>query len=394
MSASHAKGSTCVKSANIYDSLRDDFIAVTSTPDKDRNVKRRGLGFERDSTSPRMSTAPKIETQSVVKTDPGTESNQKSRRNMVNSSNEPKPKNRNEPQYTNQHMIHIDSSVATESQIRAVIEKAIKEVQKNHYKDFRTLFRVNVVSNRAGKLFGYSYVWFTNPEAYNLILGRNLDGTERAEYYDDPNWTPPEKPLQDAMDESFANMKGNRSWVELTEEEERIQALYSCPQIKRVLPHLMPLDSIEYEPGQYEQARQLMIDEAKRKGKWTEGMEIKVPERINLVVGPAVVTNVDPKYCHNVLCCLDIPPWITDQDIREIFLPYRNSSRTMGTGKADEYPKVTVNRSRNKEQHMAFVTFDPRTHDAQFCLMMTRKFDFTKGNNKHTLIFNHAFKTN
>ena len=340
----------------------------------------------------------------------------------TNGGHEWKPwaaRNKNEPQHTNCHLIYVESSVATEEQIRACISKAIKEYQHKHDKNFKTSFRVNAVSNRAGKLFGYSYIWFTNPETYHLLLGRNPDGSPRVEYYDDPNWSPPPRPYEETLREALyqdvdpAGSTGppmlkrkSLSWADSVEEEERIQALYTCPQLTRKLDHLMPLSPIEYEKDQRDQARQLMIEEAKRKNRWTEDLVIVVPNMIQLIPGPAVVSSVESKYCHNVLCCLDIPTWITEKDLKNIFVPYVSTGskkehrelrvrKVNGETREEEYPWITLNKAR----HMAFVTFDPLTHDAQFALLMNRKVDVTRSDRsgsrqKCTLIFNHAFKTN
>ena len=325
--------------------------------------------------------------------------------------------------YYNEHLVYLNSGVATDSQIRRAINIALQNVRRKVNLPLLTYYRVNVVSNRSGKLFGYSYVWFTNPEVYNLAIGRNVDGSERVEYYDDPDWNPPASPPSpegpENLDLNFITT--NRSWADMVEEEERFQTLYTRPKIRRELEHLMPIPPIEYEGDQDEQARLLLIEDAKRSETWVEGMSIGVPDKIIMTAAPAYVSPVEDKYCSNVLCGLDIPSWISDRDLKGIFSPYVSkgfgSSKPVrkldGVSKEEEYPWVTLNKTR----HMAFITFSPRTHDAQFALLMTRKLDFirkeegseerraTAGRNEQvpnpqgeekrcTLIFNHAFKTN
>lgn len=318
------------------------------------------------------------------------------------------------PKYYNEHLVYLNSGVATDSQIRRAINQALQNVRRKVNLPLHTYYRVNVVSNRSGKLFGYSYVWFTNPEVYNLAIGRNADGSERVEYYDDPDWNPPSSPEgpEEIVDLNFITT--NRSWADMVEEEERLQARYTRPKIRRELEHLMPMPPIEYEGDQDEQARLLLIEDAKRNETWIEGMSIEVPDKIIMTAAPAYVSPIEDKYCSNVLCGLDIPPWISDRDLKGIFSPYVSKGfgntkpmrKLDGVSKEEDYPWVTLNKTR----HMAFITFNPRSHDAQFALLMTRKLDFTKTTDEKriknesfpqgeevkrcTLIFNHAFKTN
>lgn len=326
------------------------------------------------------------------------------------------------PKYYNEHLVYLNSGVATDAQIRRSINQALQNVRRKVNLPLPTYYRVNVVSNRSGKLFGYSYVWFTNPEVYNLAIGKNPDGSERVEYYDDPEWNPPtDTPdAPDAHDTPDTSITGpeclniehvvatKMSWADMVEEEERLQALYTRPKIRRELEHLMPLPPIEYEGDQHEQARLLLVEDAKRNETWVEGMTIEVPAKIVMTSAPAYVSPIEDKYCANVLCGLDIPAWISERDLKGIFTPYISKNianakpirKLDGVSKEEDYPWVTLNKTR----HMAFITFNPRNHDAQFALLMTRKIDFIRkdetqktekeSEKRCTLIFNHAFRTN
>ena len=47
---------------------------------------------------------------------------------------------------------------------------------------------VNCVKNKNMENLGYSYIWISNEEAFNLLVGLNQDGSDRVEYIPDPSW--------------------------------------------------------------------------------------------------------------------------------------------------------------------------------------------------------------
>ena len=44
---------------------------------------------------------------------------------------------------------------------------------------------------------GYSYGWISDTEAFNILVGLNMDGSERIDYVPDENWVPSEKSEED-----------------------------------------------------------------------------------------------------------------------------------------------------------------------------------------------------
>jgi hypothetical protein len=294
-------------------------------------------------------------------------------------------------QFTNNNTIYLDSGVATEDQLRDVIDKSLLRVEAKMNKKFPGMKKINVVM-RNNKPVGYTYVWFTNSDIYFMLLGKNPDGSERVEYIDDPTWTKPDEPFENV---SFSPSK---NWADLCEEEER----YICPKIKKQLAPLMTLDPIEYVGNQRDQTVQLEIDKRIRAKTWQEGDIVSVPDRICLVISPAYVSyksEEDREYQHDTVCATDIPDWINVKDIKNLFIPFttdpiRKVRHTVkGVSVEDTYPFVSI--PPNKGKRKVYVQFDRDTHDALFALQMVRKVDFSKTliNGKrvtHTLIFTLA----
>src|SRR5690606_9795322 len=105
------------------------------------------------------------------------------------------------------------------------------------------------------------------------------------------------------------------------------------------------------------------------------------------------------KYMPNILKCKNVPAWITKDDLKVQFAPYASDSETVhervikGRRVEETYPFVNINDDR-----VAFVIFDPSTHDAYFALHMMKKTVIGKRlpdgtETRITLIFGHSFRT-
>lgn len=298
------------------------------------------------------------------------------------------------PHYYNPHIIYVNTGVATTEQLINSIKLSLKNVSVDLKRQVTTKFKVNIIVDRSGKNYGYGYVWFTNTEVYYMLIGKNPDGSERVEWREDLNWVPPVEPRPiRSLEEELAKNKG-KSWCDIIEEEEEEEAKYTRPVKKVILPPLMVLPDYQLDDNQKEIYRIQQEALARQNGTWKEDLKIEVPDYLKFEVGPARVGEVDDKFVHNILCGRNIPIWISEKDLKDVFSPYASDTKTKvkrkvnGETVMDTYPFVTINNKR-----IAFITYDPKTRDAQFALMMTRKFDFTKGDKTCMLIFNQSFKT-
>lgn len=264
-------------------------------------------------------------------------------------------------EYTNNHLLHIVTGVATEEQVKASLKSAIAEAlrvckqMKLNVTDGR--FKVNLVSNRHGETFGYAYAWIVSPDIFYLLIGRNPDGSERFEKIDDPDWIPPDT--------------GSSNWADITELED-------CPKIRRALPSLVKLPSY-----QFTEAQKRLMAKKDNNSFGTHGQ---------FECGPAHVSEPGPEFIPNVLCGKNIPMELTADDLKGLFRPFisdptkKNVKIIKGIKSEEYYPLVSITAKR-----LAFVTFDPSSRDACFALKMARKITLSKTNKIYTLIFNRTY---
>lgn len=235
--------------------------------------------------------------------------------------------------YHDNHTIYAYTHDITKEQLHDIVQETINNIQKNH--GICTKFRVNVVTNYENKTLGFSFIFLSNKEVYNILLGKNVDGTPRFK----------EKDIK-IIDTSI-----KRSWADDLDDDNN-----------PVLDD--PLEKFNF--SKY-------------------GKEPDVEYRII----PAFVGNVDDGYCPNVLRTPKIPEWVDENDLREHFEIYTSNPYTKyrvnirGRQQMIQYPHVVITKGRS-----AFITFDINTKDAQFALHMNKKTELTKTINgkKHSVI--------
>ncbi len=308
-----------------------------------------------------------------------------------------------ESQYENNHLVYIKSGVATKEQVHCAIRTALIDAAAKLKCDFECKFRINVVGDRIGKKFGFTYVWFTDPKVYNMIIGLNPDGSERMEYEDDLDWTPS---TQDQIRSLQQKCKQTKNWADMIEYEEELDKIQTRPQVGVPLEPLIQLPPYEIFPHQTEEMRQLLLgffkpEYAKHapKGFLTHNSEdlIEIMQWGYFEVKPATVSTVESHLSSNILCGLGVPNWVNESDIKNAFRPYIYDKETKvrrkinGSLSDETYPLVNIPR---RSKLMVFLTFE-QTLDAQYALLMMRKWEFTKktseGEKKCTIVFNHAF---
>ena len=287
--------------------------------------------------------------------------------------------------YYNPHILHVKSGVAYNWQLMGSLKEALKEAEIKLGRKIECSYKVNIIVGRNGKMYGLGYIWVTNEEVYNMLIGKNPDGTDRIEYIEDPNWVAPEKSLDEALDEIGHLCSG--SWADYCEAEDKIIARYEPKILKKYLPPLIELPGYEYDEEQTEHIKNLSLEQRDSE---------PIPKKGYFHISPAFVQDIDEKYCQNVLCARNIPQWITEKDLKTSFAPYATNSKIQVTRKikgvktTDTYPFVCIN-----EKNVAFITFDPNTRDAQFALLMMRKVSMSKLCGSETLscliVFNHSY---
>ena len=222
-------------------------------------------------------------------------------------------------------------------------------------------FHVNLVENRDGVSFGIGFVFVTNPTVYYMFLGKNPDGTDRIKYIDDLNWTKPEE-----IEVKEVVYPPGISWAELDEIDRNFdlqRKKFICPKIEVLLEPLISLEVNSDDPVE------------------------------QITIGRACAPNLEDKFMPNILKSRNVPDFITEKQIKDVFRLYATDNITKhlrvinGKRREDTYPFVNINRNR-----VVFVTFDPSTNDAAFALHLLKKVAVTNGRSSITLLFGNSYR--
>jgi hypothetical protein len=254
----------------------------------------------------------------------------------------------------NNSTIYVVTSVAHPHQVESVFREAIllaKNMPEIFGQDFECDFQINVVRRYTGEYMGYAFVDVTNPKFYYAILGYNVDGSERAEYVDDPNWIQP-KTVPKVPTDRTGNIFEIR-WDESSEEERPLRP----PKIKRELPPLITLGEYEYD----EQQKIHLQTEA------THG---------TFSVSPAFIspgTGVDYDSCS--LYVSEVPA----EDPDFLYALFARYARTSSSVEDDThfFPRINIRKTDVKEGDaktgiFAIVEY-AHPNDTSFCITMAQK---------------------
>jgi len=226
-------------------------------------------------------------------------------------------------EYYDNHTLYL-STFENKETIKSVINSCINEISKKLGVKFNYKININVVKNRQDESIGVVYVWISDPKVYNVLLGKNLDGSKRTETIKNPDWNIEKSP-------SFASKSGS-SWADIVEFDE-------LEFIEKELPPLFE-NPIKYS---------------------------KEEEQLELEIRAAYVQQAPTEKIENVLISTDIPSWVTVSDIQKEIQDYIKISGEV------KYPEIVIN-----QQRVLFLNFRKGTKDAQFFLCMSMKIQITK----------------
>lgn len=211
------------------------------------------------------------------------------------------------------NILFIKCGSITENELNNVIHKSIEKYNLDNTPIF-SQWKINVVSSLKS-----AFVFFDKVEICNLLLGKNLDGTDRVSYIDAINQ---KRKIQIFLEPliTFPNYK-------LTDEEQ-----------------------IEY-------------------GRDSSEFNFQKAE----------IKPVDPKYVRYILKSMHVPQWVTSDDIKKKFELYVSDKQVKVNRHSDNkiikesYPLVNINKDG-----FAFVTFNEHSNDAQRALLIQRHTKFSK----------------
>jgi hypothetical protein len=246
--------------------------------------------------------------------------------------------------------LFIHSFNLDERDISVYLDKTIEDIHNNIIPIKPVKYYVNVVCNKNNEKLGYSYIWTDNEILYNLLLGNNIDGTERYEEIDDPNWVQPDF----IEDENIEN-----DWSIIANDEERM----TRPKIKNYLEPLINNNII-----------------------------IKLEEDYDVTVNinPLLVKTDRKKL--NQLFSKETPSWVTKKMLYNFFSKFEKDKNIYygKNNKKFHYPIVKIKRNDYNNNNLCTIIFSPSNPTASFLVNLTKKVIFQNQNNKELIFFSQS----
>lgn len=280
----------------------------------------------------------------------------------------------------NNSTIYVKTGVAHPHQIDASFNKALEKAREMFGRDFECDFRVNFIMTYNGSYLGYVFVDVSNPAFYNALIGLNVDGSERAEFIDDPTWVKPKVLTPEEEDDDFyakplvwSDDSSGATW----DSQVDIQTSIEAPKIRRELPPLISLESYEYGS---EQQKHLNTEE-------THG---------NFSISPAFVEpGIEERYDDCSLYVSDVPA--NDPDF--LYALFSRYARTESPREKNIFfPQITIrqiDRQPEGDEAPKFFAIVAYAHhyDAAFALHMLQKIRAKYHDQEVVMSVRNAFKT-
>ncbi len=227
--------------------------------------------------------------------------------------------------------------IATESQLKASLIKITQPLDKSGrpssvHKRCNFCISIPGSSNKANQkqnTSGYAYVWISNRNIFNNLLGLNIDGTERVVYENDKS-------------------------VHLLKDEDGIECI--VPKKRAILDPLIKLSGFEYTPKQVNILQQVSPKDI-------------IPKLGYFRISAALIKKYIDGKSTNVLTGL-IYNWIDDRMLFKFFKKFSTARNTV-----KKYPLVKI--LSTPQGPRAFVTFSPQTLDGQSVILLVKSFKFS-----------------
>jgi hypothetical protein len=266
----------------------------------------------------------------------------------------------NDAAITNLHTLSLQIGEHTEVVVNRAMSELIKKatlylkVKTGKVHDQR--YTLNIPRNREGITMCFAYCWINDSCIYNILVGKNEDGTERVEETVD---TPP-------VPSEMENIPINQSWD-----------IEEGPVIARTAIKLAPIVGrywCKYGPEEIKSAKARAARSSK-----------VVPECTGCIIGigPGIIYSVEDNFEADVLFANRVPGWVKSKMIHDKIAPFAPGV------------KLNVDMYAEGSSSSATITFSPGNgKDAAFALQMVKKLVFpNKGKGKDCmLILNHLPK--
>lgn len=184
---------------------------------------------------------------------------------------------------------------------------------------------------------GVCYIFFTNPQVYYMLLGRNRDGSERVRYVPDPTWVAPVKESSKGKEEDDFFDKPITSWDQFGPTMPTVWADAvddvepTAPMVRVQDPPLLSRVSFTNSQGELE----------------------------NIKYQASFVTyRTDYADTHDINKLSSyVPISVTEEELVKIFQPYSSTPK---------FPKVRLTQCTKDGKRRVIITFDSKTRDALF----------------------------
>ena len=237
--------------------------------------------------------------------------------------------------YESNTVLYVETGIATEKQLRDCF-MSITQFDVDNHSNFKSCkFSIVMQKNqhpitKKWNTSGYAYVWISDPKIFNMLLGKNPDGSHRIGYRHDPRYTIHSSIIENGDIEPI------------------------IPQIQVELPPLLTIPGYKYTSEQISILKQQITKEE------------CVPNTGFFRVSAALVRKYIEDKSTNVLTGL-IPNWIDEKIMLKFF-------RKFSTSPSNKYPQVKILVTRTRR---AFVTFSPNTIDGPSTRLMVRNYRFS-----------------
>lgn len=270
-------------------------------------------------------------------------------------------------------ILKFDTGCFRENKIREAIDNFIQNIlnsdkftndQKKIIKE--SSFEINVVGDRNGTIYGYSFVWISSKELYHLLAGNNIDSTPyiikvvNAEY----------KPLYDIdiskLDEiDFTQGEYNKKYLEWCNSDSKKWS----NDIECFKEELREIN----EENKYLEIKERLLPYPE-----VDGEQIKVSE--------GYVLDQDTNEYNLTKLRSEIKDWITEDMLISSFQKFNTDPNIYTDDKNNKfkYPKISIFNNRdfktNRNLRIAIVQFSKDSNyksDASFAKLMRQQTKFT-----------------
>lgn len=279
--------------------------------------------------------------------------------------------------YPDDHTLYVTSGASNNEDLVRNVSRALRTFEGTTKKKYPCDIISNLVFDRENVPYGFGYLYVSNTQVYNMLLGKNPDGSERTS-------------IVEKKGKTVFTPDDGVEWIEDWSQDERELAVKELPKLLNPARH-------EYTPKQ-KITFQRLITKINSSEKQHIPPDYFHPDGCEFVFERAHVKPVSVQYSLNILCGRKIPVWLSPEIVYNIFRRFISDKRVKKKVRVKNrftevpYPVVTINRKSG----LCFVEFNPLSRDAQFALLMTTKVVFRnhkKSSQSSVVMFTHSFKT-